>query len=123
MSRFRYKLYADLLLAVHILWVFLLAGGTVFIFYNRWYIKYHIALVTGTLVLNLVLRGCPLTRLEEKYRKAWNPEVYYCPNSFLATYLRRFFGLKVSSAQARWVLIMVKITSYYVSILLLTKIL
>lgn len=112
---------ADFLAAIHLVWVVVLVGGTVFIYYHRWYIPYHLILVTGTLLFNLFLGGCPLTWWEEKYRRKWDPTTFYHPNSFAATYLKRVFKINFSPRLVNWALILVKIGSYYISVLLLTK--
>ncbi len=89
--------------------------------YYRWYAVYHLIIVTGTLLFNLFLGGCPLTWWEEKYRKLWNPNTDYHENSFVTTYARKIFRIKITPRQATWVLILIKITSYYISVLILTK--
>ncbi len=121
MAKIRHKIIADFLLLLHILWIVLLVGGTVFMVYYRWYAVYHLIIVTGTLLFNLFLGGCPLTWWEEKYRKLWNPNTDYHENSFVTTYARKIFRIKITPRQATWVLILIKITSYYISVLILTK--
>ena len=121
MAKIRYKIIADFLLFLHILWIILLAGGTVFIFYHRWYITYHLSFITGTLLLNLFLGGCPLTWWEEKCRKTWNPDTIYHSNSFFATYSDRIFGIELTSRQATLILTSAKAASYIISLLVLTR--
>ncbi len=121
-KKLRYKIIADLLLLLHLVWVVILVGGTVFMFYQRWYVSYHLIIVSGTLLFNLALGGCPFTWWEEKYRKAWDPDAYYHHNSFAATYLRKAFKINITPRQVNWLLILVKIASYYVAVLILTKI-
>jgi len=123
MAKFYYKLIADFLMIVHILWLALLVGGTVFIFLNRWYIPYHLTLIGGTAFLNLLFRGCPLTWLEEKYRKAWDPSTFYRHNSFAATYVEKFFGVNTESGWVSRLQVVAKIISFTLSILLLTGVL
>lgn len=120
MSKLRYKILADFLLALHILWIVLLIGGTIFMYYYRWYVPYHLIIVTGTLIFNLFLGGCPLTWWEEKYRKKWDPDVFYYPNSFTATYARKILRINVTSRQANWFLVLVKIASFYTAAVLIT---
>ncbi len=120
MSKLKYKILADLLLAVHVLWTVLLIGGTVFMCYHRWYIKYHLIIVTGTLIFNLFLGGCPLTWWEEKFRKKWDPQTYYYPNSFATTYFRKIFKINVTPRQVNWFLILVKVASFYTAAVLIT---
>ncbi len=99
----------------------MLAGGTVFIFYHRWYVTWHLSFITGTLLLNLFLGGCPLTWWEEKYRKAWDPDATYRSDSFFATYSDKVFGIELTPKQVNLILASVKTASYIISLLLLTK--
>lgn len=122
MAKLHYKIIADFLLFLHILWIVLLAGGTVFIFYHRWYITYHLSFITGTLLLNLFLGGCPLTWWEEKCRKAWDPKTKYYSDSFVATYSNKIFGIEITPRQANLILTSVKTASYIISLLLLTRV-
>jgi len=119
MGHLRHKILADGLLILHFAWVILLIGGTIYLIYNRWYIPYHLTIVTGTLLLNLALGGCPLTWWEEEYRKAWNPKTEPYDNSFVATHLRRFTGLNITPRQVNWMFFGLKAAAYYVSISLL----
>jgi len=119
MVKIHYKVLADFLFVIHSLWIILLVGGTVFIFYNRWYIPYHLSFIGGTAFLNLLFRGCPLTWLEKKYRRAWNQDISY-PHSFMATYAEKIFGIDAGS---RWIFraqVLAKVISFTLSILLLT---
>ena len=116
MKKYRYKLIADILLMSHILWVFVLVGGTFFFIYNPWYIPYHIGIVSGTLLLNLVLGGCPLTWWEERYRRSWDPGVPSYENSFVATQLKRILGIELTAGQVNWLLFGIKAISYYLAI-------
>lgn len=120
MGKLGYKLLADFLAAIHLAWIFLLLGGTFYIFLNENYIKYHLIIVSGTLFFNLLLGGCPLTWWEERARKIWDPRSYYHPNSFIVTYIHKTFGKNITPQQINWVLIGVKIFSYTASVLLLT---
>ena len=121
MQQFRHKILADSLLLIHIGWVAVLIGGTLFIINNRWYIPYHLSIISGTLLLNLILGGCPLTWWEERYRKAWDPMTESFENSFVAAYLKKFFRINMTSKQANWALFGLKAVSYYISINLLIK--
>jgi hypothetical protein len=121
MAKIRYKIVADFLLLLHILWIALLGGGTIFIIYYPWYTPWHLSLLTATLLLNLFLGGCPLTWLEEKCRKAWNPNTLYYSDSFFATYSKKILGINLTPKQANIILALAKVTSYITSLLILTK--
>ena len=116
MRKLRHKVLADGLLLVHVLWVAVLVGGTFFLIDNRWYIPYHLAIVTGTLLLNLAIGGCPLTWWEEQYRKAWDPSTEPYNNSFVAAHLKRFSGINLTAKQVNWFLFLIKAVSYYIAI-------
>ena len=119
MGKLRYKIFADLFLVLHFLWIVLLVGGTVFMVYHHWYAVYHLVIVTGTLLFNLALGGCPITWSEEKYRKIYDPAVYYHPNSFAVTYVRKLFKADITPKQVNWALFLVKVASYYTAIRLI----
>jgi hypothetical protein len=119
MKKIRHKIIADSLLLIHLGWIALLIGGTIYVSNHPWYVPYHLVIVTGTLLLNLALGGCPLTWLEEEYRKAWDPKTEPYQNSFVAAHLKRMFGFKITPAQVNWILFIIKAFSYYVSIRLL----
>ena len=87
--------------------------------YHHWYAVYHLIIVSGTLLFNLFLGGCPLTWWEEKYRKLWNPNTDYHENSFAVTYARKIFRIKITPRQVNWALILIKITSCYIATVLL----
>jgi hypothetical protein len=119
MGKFRYKLIADFLLVLHFLWIALLVGGTIFMISHHWYAIYHLIIVTGTLLFNLALGGCPITWWEEKYRKKYDPTTYYHSNSFAVTYARKLLRVNITPRQVDWFLILIKITSYYTAISLI----
>lgn len=122
MSKLSHKIIADVLLVIHLVWIAILLGGTFYIFFNNGYIKYHLIIVSGTLLFNLFLGGCPLTWWEEKYRKMWDPRTFYHPNSFLTTYIHRVFRRDITPQQVNWILVGIKIFSYSASVLLLTHV-
>lgn len=122
MPKLRHKIIADFLVIIHILWIVLLMGGTVFIFYNRWYIPYHLTIIGGTAFFNLLFRGCPLTWLERKCRKAWDSSASY-DYSFMATYAEKLFGVDAESGWVFRIQVLAKVISFSISILLLTGLL
>ena len=91
-------------------------------YYERWYVLYHLIIVSGTLLFNLFLGGCPFTWWEEKYRKLWDPDASYHPNSFAVTYFKKIFKVNATPRQINWILILIKIASYYTAVLLLTRV-
>ena len=119
MGKLKHKIIADGLLIIHILWAGLLVGGTIFLIFNRWYIPYHLTIITGTLLLNLAIGGCPLTWWEEEYRKAWDPETESYNNSFIAAHLKRFIGVSLTPKQVNWALFGLKVASYFIALYIL----
>lgn len=119
MRKISHKIIADVLLVIHLAWIAILLGGTFYIFFNNGYIKYHLIIVSGTLLFNLFLGGCPLTWWEEKYRKMWDPRTYYHTNSFLVTYVHKIWSKDITPQQVNWTLTGIKIFSYTASVLLL----
>ena len=108
-------------MVVHFAWIALLIVGTVFIVdaAHRWYIPWHLTILSGTLIVNLILGSCPLTVWEEKLRKKTDP-VANLNNSFLATYINSLVGIKMSEGLLFWITLIIKSASYVISILLLT---
>ncbi|MBI4119192.1 MAG: DUF2784 family protein [Parcubacteria group bacterium] len=122
MRKITYKILADFLFVLHVLWLVILVGGTIFMYYHRWYIYYHLVIASGTLLFNLFFGGCPLTWWEEKYRRKWDPDVFYHPNSFAATYASKILRMNVTPRQANWFLLLVKIASFYtVAVLIILR--
>lgn len=117
----RYKFLANVIMAVHFVWIALLIGGTVFIIgaNHRWYIPWHLTILSGTLIINLILGSCPLTVWEEKLRKKTDPAANL-NNSFLATYINSLVGIKMSEGLLFWITLAIKSGSYLISILFLT---
>lgn len=111
----KYKLAANLLVAAHFLWIALLIGGTVFVFYEPWYFYWHLTIVSATLLLNLLLGYCPLTSWEEKARKKFNPGFDH-NGSFIATYLGKVTGVRISERRMLAIIACIKFGVYVVSI-------
>ncbi len=107
---------------MHIFWIALLVGGIFFMIKYSWYVVDHVVIVTGTLMVNLFMGYCPFTRWEEKYRKKYDPNAFYYPNSFVITYLKRFFNINMTPGQANTMMVAIKVVSYGVSVLVLTKV-
>ena len=112
---YKYKLAANLLVMAHFLWIVLLVGGTVFVFYNPWYFYWHLTIVTGTLLLNLFLGYCPLTLWEEKARRKIKPDFDH-NGSFIATYIEKITGIKISERQMLTIIGWIKFGVYVASI-------
>ena len=97
------------------MWIALLIGGTVYVFYNPWYFYWHLTIVTATLLLNLLLGYCPLTLWEEKVRKKIYPDFDH-QGSFISTYLHKLFGIRISEKTMFITIAWVKFGVYLASI-------
>lgn len=98
-----------------------MVGGTIFIIgqSHRWYIPWHLTIISGTLLLNLFFGFCPLTVWEEKLRRKYDYTVNL-KNNFLATYIRSLLRVEVGQGFVFWGSLIVKSSAYIISILLLT---
>ena len=106
---------ANLLVVAHFLWIVLLVGGTVYVFYEPLYFYWHLTIVTGTLLLNLFLGYCPLTLWEEKVRRKFDGSFDH-NGSFIGTYIEKISGIKVSERQMLMIIAWIKFGVYVASI-------
>jgi len=111
----RYRLFANLFAMSHLLWIVLLVGGTIFVFYNPWYFYWHLTIVSGTLLLNLFLGYCPLTLWEERVRRKLDQRFDH-EGSFVATYINKIFKIKISERTMTKILFCVKLGIYVATI-------
>lgn len=104
-------------MAAHFIWMGVLIFGIFYILYpeHKWYIPWHLVIVTGTVLINLYLGYCPLTVWEEKLRKIGNPEIDF-RNSFLGTYIQYILGIRIEKNPLFWITFSVKVASYLISI-------
>jgi hypothetical protein len=92
MSTQKYKTFADLLVSIHFLWSLLLLGGIIVTLIFPAYAIVQIIIMSFTLLIAIPFGNtCPLTLLEEKLRKKFDP-TYNPSGSFVARYLNRIFG-------------------------------
>jgi energy-converting hydrogenase Eha subunit A len=61
----------------------------------KWYDRYHIVVVTSTIVSQLIFLGCPLVALENALREQYDPKVKFY-GSFICHYLKEYFGFQIS---------------------------
>jgi len=91
-----YQKYADTLVFLHVLWTLFLLCGAVTMFIYPLYAIIQIIAMTGTLLLAIPFGNtCPLTLLEEKWRKKIDP-AYHNDGSYIAAYFNKIFKKKVS---------------------------
>jgi len=110
-----YKAMIYLIMVIHFLWIILLVGGSIYIFYNPGYVQWHLTIITLTLLLNLFLGACPLTIWEENAREKAGDKIDY-HGSFAATYINRIFGIEVTENQVLILMSLIKLISYLIAV-------
>lgn len=99
-GKLRYRIGADALMALHTFWVLgIMVCGTLYILVlqSAWYLPWHAMFVTGTFLLDKLFSGCIFTRWEHKLRLKYDPETDFDEESFIDTYLRRWFGITLGA--------------------------
>jgi hypothetical protein len=72
-----YKIIADLIGLFHLGLLNLSVFGTLFQFFIDWYKKFHFYFLFIFLFPTLIGAPCPLTNLEKRIRKKYNPNINY----------------------------------------------
>ncbi len=117
----RYKLSADMIVALHVIWTFVLFGGAVFVLFAPWYAVVQIITISFTLLIALPFGNiCPLTLLEERLRKKIDPS-YTNNRSYLTTYINKIFGTDFRNRSVSIVVAVIYILSYAISIATLVQ--
>lgn len=80
-----YSLTADLLLALHLLYIIFVILGGLLILKKRWLIRFHLPAVTWAILIEYNNWLCPLTPWEQKLRLAAGQTGY--SGSFVEHYL------------------------------------
>ncbi len=112
----RYARYANLITTLHALWTFLLWGGMAVALFIHAYAPFELGVLTITLLSNLPFRGaCPLTLLEEKYRRTVNPS-YTNGKSFMTTYINKLFKTDFSAKGINIAIAVLYVISYFLLI-------
>jgi Protein of Unknown function (DUF2784) len=89
MSAKEYKTFADILVSIHFLWSLFLLGGIIVTILFPAYAIVQIIVMSFTLLIALPFHNtCPLTLLEEKWRRKADPS-YRASGSFVARYLNK----------------------------------
>ncbi len=103
-----YRILADLIVAIHFLWIVFVILGFIFTisavvavyvfrsgraflrgFFDRWFFRsLHLAGIVYVAVLTLLDKYCPLTILENTFRRRYDPSAGY-PGSFIVHHLER----------------------------------
>ena len=93
----RYKIFADIIVVIHLLWILFMLSGFFFSlrgffnpkFFDRWIFRtLHLCGIVYVGLLALLREYCPLTILENVLRQKYNPALSY-PGSFIVYYIER----------------------------------
>ena len=87
----RYERYADGIVAVHFVWTVVVFAGAVGMFFWHAYAPCEAIVVSVTLLASLPFGGlCPLTMLEERFRRKIDPS-FRNGGSYMAFYINKLF--------------------------------
>ena len=111
-----YRLLANLVAVFHTTWIVILIGGIGLQFIFKWYRPIHLAVVTTTVVSQLIFLGCPLVALEQALRRQYDPDRSFI-DSFVVHYLQKMFGIEVSLLMVTGMLAVVAIASFTIWVL------
>lgn len=89
-----WKLAADLVVLVHLLWIVFIIGGAVIGRRVRWVRWAHLAALAYSVLLQAFGWICPLTYLENWLRRRHDPSLAYA-GDFIAQYAERLVYLQV----------------------------
>lgn len=102
MNKIIYKIFAELTIFIHFLWIIFILYGFILTFYysfinkksqeffDRWLFRIiHLFGILYVTILEITNNYCPLTILENFFKSKYAPnEIYH--NSFILNYLERF---------------------------------
>jgi hypothetical protein len=88
----RAKFVADFLSGVHVLWIFVVVGLSVASIAAPGFRWYAIGVVALSLLAHLSFGRCPLTILENNYRRQFDPG-HNTEHGFTRAFLKRVFGI------------------------------
>lgn len=121
MKEWFYRIGAHVIVIVHALWSILLWGGFLVMLLYHGYARYELLVLSATLVSQLIFFGCPLTKFEVYFRKQLHADDDYVEGSFMATYMNRLFGLKLTARHIRIMTAVLAIVTYTLGTLILTN--
>lgn len=92
-----------IILVVHFLWFVLIIAGFIGLIFipDELYLRIYLAVISITLITNVLFRGCPLTKLEDRFQLSLNGEMKYNngknhSKKCITYYTRRFFGIELA---------------------------
>lgn len=119
LRRWAYRRLADGVVVFHTIWTLLVFGGAVAMIVYPSYAFMEILVLSITLLASLPLRfTCPVTLLEAKLRRKIDPS-YDNQGSFMATYLNKMAGTKISRRAMDTVIGIVYVLVYAYGVLML----
>jgi len=95
------KTKADVLRAVHFGWILFGLVSFPMIFVFRWWAWAVIVFAFVTLLSWPLFKACYFTKLEEKWRRTYDPKFSFDNQAFIQFYLEKFFKIKVSRQALR----------------------
>jgi hypothetical protein len=95
----RYEYYADGITAIHFFWTFIVFAGAALMLVWHSYALTEIEVVSFTLLISLPFGAvCPLTLLEERLRRKYDPS-YRNDGSYLKVYLNKIFSSHLTTRE------------------------
>ncbi len=92
-----HKLFADLTVLIHFLWIVFLLIGALWGRRNRFIKIFHLSGLAFALVIQTFGWHCPLTHLEAWWRAKHHPDLSYA-GSFIIHYIEKLIYLELSPA-------------------------
>lgn len=89
-----YLQLASLVYWFHVFWILVLLGTSLAAVYYTWLRPLSMAVLTTTMIAQIMWKGCPLVYLEGVFRKKHDPD-YVPGGSFLGKFFRRTLKLDV----------------------------
>ena len=117
----KYARLANAVTLVHVVWTIWLFVGIFAVLVYPPYAPVQLVVLTITVLINLPFgNNCPLTIIEEKLRREYNPN-YDNHHSFATTYLNKLLGTHFETFWVNTVIVLFYIFSYATSILAVVK--
>jgi hypothetical protein len=108
-----YKIAADLVVFIHLVWILFLIFGVLIGRRIRWVMWTHLGGLGFSIVLQIVSAVCPLTYLEVWLRERHDPELAY-PGSFITHYVEELVYLQVDQVLLFWLTMGVVLISFVI---------
>jgi hypothetical protein len=110
----KYRIFANVTLWFHWVWVAILLFGFVAQSALEWYKPIHLVVLSTTICGQILFGGCPLTILENAFRRKYDPLKTYS-GGFTIHYIQKHFGVEVSP----WTISVIFIGIFIISMIIL----